>query len=133
MFSKICEKLMIVLAVALFIQSVVFSLEMKAMHLNKNQLYVLDFDDEIEFLNNDNKVLDAQIMNTIFDDKKRLILKLKEDKPTVLQVKTKNHYYNYEVGFVRTDDTIENLTVIDVPPANDGDLIIDLPPALGEK
>lgn len=133
MFLKFYAKLTIVLMLTMVIQSVVFSLEMKTMNLNRNQLYVLNFDDEIEIFNNDGKILDAQIMNTIFDDKKRLILKLKEDKPTVLQVKTKNHYYNYEIGFLQTEDKTDNLTVIDAPPENEESLPIDLPPALGDK
>ena len=83
--------------------------------LVKGRSYVLAFDEEIINFHADEKTLDAQLVHTIFDDKKQLIVSLKTNEDSILQVKTEHNFYKYNIknSATPTKDLIE----IDLPPA----------------
>lgn len=92
------------------------------LHLELDKTYVLIFDDEILSFNTDEKNLYAEILHTIFDDKKQMILALKSKKDNILQIKTENHYYNYDIK--ASDFSSKELIEIDCPPLENLDVDI---------
>ncbi|MCR4881465.1 MAG: hypothetical protein K6A44_05890 [bacterium] len=92
------------------------------LNLTNGRVYVLNFDSDIENFHVDEKKLDAQILHSIFNDKRQLILVLKEDKDTVLQVKTEDKLINYDIK-PSSQSSVE-LIEIDLPPFENLDVDI---------
>ncbi len=94
----------------------------KELNLQVGKAYLLNFDEEILNVNADEKCLDAQILHTIFSDKTQLVVSLKKDKNSFLQVKTENNFYNYEIKSAAksSEDAVE----IDFPPVENFDVDI---------
>ena len=86
----------------------------KELNLQKGKVYILNFDEEIQNMHSGGSWVDAQILHTINDDRKQIILSLKADKEGFLQVKTEKNFYNYEI--INSDKSSEELLQIDKPP-----------------
>ena len=86
------------------------------------KVYLMSFDSEIQNVFANNLALDAQILHTIFNDRKQLILHLKNDNTAILQVKTEEKLINYNVK--ASDKTSSVLTEIDFPPFENLDVDI---------
>ena len=69
----------------------------KELNLIKDRTYILNFDEEIQNFHTSSTSLEAQILHTIFNDKRQIILSLKDNKPAYLQVKTEKNLFNYEI------------------------------------
>ena len=77
------------------------------------KVYLMNFDSEIQNIFANNLALDAQILHTIFNDRRQLILRLKNENTAVLQVKTEEKLINYNVK--HSDIASKELIEIDVP------------------
>ena len=77
-------------------------------------VYLMNFDSEIQNVFANNLALDAQILHTIFNDRKQLILHLKNENTAVLQVKTEDKLVNYNIK--ASDKPSTELIEIDIPP-----------------
>lgn len=78
------------------------------------KVYLMNFDSEIQNVFANNLALDAQILHTIFDDRKQLILHLKNNNTAILQVKTAEKLINYNIK--SSDKKSPELIEIDIPP-----------------
>ncbi len=92
------------------------------LNLEPGKIYLLNFEEEILNLNANEKNLDAQILHTIFSDKTQLIVSLKNNSDSFLQVKTENNFYNYEIKNLFKPS--EELMEIDFPPIENLDVDI---------
>ena len=90
------------------------------LNLTNGKVYVLNFDSDIQNIHVDEKKLDAQILHSIFNDKRQLILLLKDDSDTILQVKTENKFVNYQVK--PSGKSSVELLEIDMPPLENLDV-----------
>lgn len=86
------------------------------------KVYLLNFDSEIQNVFANNIALDAQILHTIFNDRRQLILHLKNENTAVLQVKTEDKLVNYNVK--AADRPSSELIEIDIPPLENLDVDI---------
>ena len=118
-------KIGIVLFIFFFGGNIVFS---QPLTLKQNTLYLLNFDDNIHNFYSNRDSLESQLINTIYSSNQLLLLLKKEE--GILQVKTENGFYKFEVKSGLTDD-YENLIEVDFPPSSS--LKIDLPVRLGEE
>ena len=78
------------------------------------KVYLMNFDSEIQNIFANNLALDAQILHTIFNDRRQLILHLKNENTAVLQVKTEDKLINYNIK--HSDKASKELIEIDTPP-----------------
>ena len=78
------------------------------------KVYLMNFDSEIQNVFANNIALDAQILHTIFNDRRQLILHLKNENTAVLQVKTEDKLLNYNIK--ASDKPSAQLIEIDIPP-----------------
>ena len=101
----------------IFISLPVFGEELT---LSCGKTYLMNFDKEITNINSDKNQLDAQILHTIFNDKKQLIISLKCGNKAILQVKTEDTTYNYELKDSKKVST--KLIEIDIPPLENLDV-----------
>ncbi|MCQ2957975.1 MAG: hypothetical protein MJ180_03620 [Candidatus Gastranaerophilales bacterium] len=99
-----------------------FHVSASELRLQEGKTYILTFDEEILNYNTDEKNLYAEILHTIFDDKTQMIISLKNNQDTILQVKTENNYYNYNVK--PSDFSSKNLIEIDYPSMENLDVDI---------
>ena len=105
--------------IMLFLSLPVFADEI---NLTSGKVYVLNLDSDIENVHVDEKKLDAEILHSIYNDKRQLILLLKDDSDTVLQVKTEDKLWNYSVK-PAPKSSVE-LIEIDMPPFENLDVDI---------
>ena len=84
------------------------------LNLVEGRVYVLNFDDEIQNIHVGNSEIDAQILHTIFDDRKQIILTLNGNQGGFLQVKTEDKLFNYDIKAAAKSSG--NLVEIDIPP-----------------
>ena len=103
-----------ILAICLFCFTCTNIVNAKELLLQKNKIYILSFNEEIQNIHSGGKWLDAQILHTLNDDKKQIVLSLKENKNGFLQVKTENNLYNYEAKNSTTSS--KELLQVDYPP-----------------
>lgn len=96
--------------------------EAKELKLIQGRTYILNFDEEIQNFHTSSTSLDAQILHTIFNDKKQMILSLKADEPAYLQIKTENNLFNYEIK--SADRYSKEIIEIDFPPIENLDVDI---------
>jgi len=92
------------------------------LNLRQGKIYILNFDEEIQNIHTSQKWLDAQILHTIDNDKKQIVLSLKEDKEGFLQIKTENNFYNYEIKPAKNSS--KELLEVDYPPIENLDVDI---------
>lgn len=90
--------------------------------LQPEKIYVLNFEQEILNINYDKNNLSAEILHTIYEDKKQLVISLKKSDETFLQVKTGDNLYNYEIK--PAQNSSENLIMLDYPPIENLDVDI---------
>ena len=77
------------------------------------KVYLMNFDSEIQNVFANNLALDAQILHSIFNDRRQLILHLKNENPAILQVKTEEKLINYNIK--SSDKPSAELIEIDIP------------------
>ncbi len=92
----------------------IICVQAKDLELVEGKVYLLNFDEEIQNIHFDNQATDVQIMHTIFDDKKQIILALKSPNTSILQIKTNNNLYNYKL--LKGTTSSKELIEIDYPP-----------------
>lgn len=92
------------------------------LNLVKGKAYLLAFDDEIENIHHNPDCLNVQIIHTIFDDRKQMIISLKSNCRSFLQVKTSNDFINYEI--INSKIPSKQLIEIDKPPFENLDVDI---------
>ena len=88
--------------------------------LSCGKTYLMNFDKEITNINADKNQLEAQILHTIFNDKKQLIISLKCGNNAILQVKTEDNVYDYELK--NSKKASKKLIEIDIPPLENLDV-----------
>ena len=115
MFKKFCGVLGVCFVLA-------GSAQGEALNLQQGKVYILNFDEEIQNMHSGGSWVDAQILHTLDDDRKQIILSLKADKNGFLQVKTENKLYNYEI--ISSNKASKELLTIDNPPI--GNLDVDV-------
>ena len=86
------------------------------------KIYLMNFNSEIINLHTNENQVDAQILHSIFNDKKQIILSLKEGNSAILQVKTEDKLYNYNLN--KSDKSSKELIEIDIPPFENLDVDI---------
>jgi len=91
-----------------------FSSYAQELRLEAGKAYILSFDEEILNFHTNSKNLDAQILHTIFDDKLKMLLFLKNKDDSYLQVQTENKLYNYEIKHSKVAS--KELLEVDFPP-----------------
>lgn len=84
------------------------------------KVYLMNFDSEIQNVFANNLALDAQILHTIFNDRRQLILRLKNENTAVLQVKTEEKLVNYNIK--SSNKASSELLEIDIPPLENLDV-----------
>ena len=94
----------------------------KELQLIKGHTYILNFDEEIQNFHTSSKDLSAQIIHTIFNDRKQIVLSLRDNKNAYLQVKTEKKLYNYEIK--PSNKYSKEVLEIDFPPI--GELDVDI-------
>lgn len=94
----------------------------KELNLVKGEVYLLNFQEEILNINADTQNIDAQIVHTIFDDKKQIILALKTTENSFLQVQTEKDLINYKIK--NNTKSSKELIKIDFPPVEN--LTVDI-------
>ena len=109
----------------LFVNLSVFA---QTLELEKDKLYLLTFDDNIQNFYSNNDCLESQLVNTIYNSNQLLIMLKKEN--GFLQVKTEKDFYKFNV-IKGISDNYENLIKIDSP--FEDLLILDLPVKMGER
>ncbi len=92
------------------------------LNLVKGKAYLLVFDDEIENIHHNPDCLNVQIIHTIFNDRKQMIISLKSNCRSFLQVKTSNDFLNYEI--INAKVPSKQLIEIDTPPFENLDVDI---------
>ena len=111
------------LLLSLFFSLIIcFNCLAKELLLEPGKTYILSFDDEILNFHTDEKNLYAEIIHTIFNDKKQMLISLKNKKDNILQIKTENNYYNYDIK--ASDFSSRELIEIDYPPLENLDVDI---------
>ena len=111
------------LILSLFFSLIIcFNCLAKELHLEQGKTYIMIFDEEILNFHTDEKNLLAEIIHTIFDDKKQMIISLKNKKDNILQIKTENNYYIYDIK--SSDFSSKELIEIDFPPLENLDVDI---------
>lgn len=103
-----------VLGLAIFLIFINMPAFSKELNMVPGKIYVMNFNEEIQNFHTDNKILDAQILHTIFNDKKQLVLSLKNPQDTTLQIKTEKEYVNYDIKNAKKSS--KDLIEIDFPP-----------------
>ena len=96
--------------------------ESKELSLQQGKIYLLNFEDKIENINANEDVVDVQILHTIFGDNEQIILSLKNSNEGILQVKTSNNMYNYEIK--NSSKSSKELIEIDYPSIENLDVDI---------
>ena len=94
----------------------------KELYLVKDKTYLLMYDEEIENLNYNKDCMTVEVVHTIFNDKKQLILTLNKNCRSFLQVNTSGEMYTYEIINSRTAS--KDLIEIDIPPIENLDVDI---------
>ena len=89
----------------------------KELKLIQGRTYILNFDEEILNFHTSSTSLEGEILHTIFNDKKQMLLSLKSDAGAYLQVKTENNLFNYEIK--SANKSSKEVVEIDFPPIED--------------
>ena len=111
------------LILSLFFSLIIcFNCFAKELYLEQDKAYILIFDDAILSFHTDEKNLYAEVIHTIFDDKKQMVISLKNKKDNILQIKTENNYYNYDIK--ASDFSSKELIEIDYPSLENLDVDI---------
>lgn len=113
------RKIFLLLFTMIFFDSCVFADELT---LQTGKVYLLNIDEEIQNMHTDEKIVDAQILHSIFNDKRQIILSLKDGENGILQIKTKNGLENYNLK--NSPESSKKLIEIDIPPFENLDVDI---------
>ena len=110
------------LSIVLILSFIASCAESKELFLQEGKIYLLNFEDKIENIHANEDVVDAQIVHTIFGDNEQIILSLKNSNEGILQVKTSNNMYNYEIK--NSSKSSKELIEIDYPSIENLDVDI---------
>ncbi len=95
------KKLLVLVIIIFSTINLSFAEELKKISLSKNAIYVLLVDDEVkEFKISNPNVLRFQLVNTLEDDKKQVIVQPLSYGKTDFNVITSSKSYNYDINIV---------------------------------
>ena len=113
------RKIFLTLFIIIFYNPIAFADELS---LQTGKIYLMNIDEEIQNLHADEKNIDAQILHSIFNDKRQVILSLKDNDGGVLQIKTEKGLENYNLK--KSAKSSKGLIEIDLPPFENLDVDI---------